>query len=171
MNLNELTDRLQKLYSKESVANIAGKIKTKQDTKLLISLLNNPDHKLANRAAWVLSHSYDLGNKNIIFFNDSLIEILLNSKLDSVKRNILRCFQEEVIPEKYESAFFDFCTKSILNPNEKVAAKVFSVSCLFQLVKKYPELKDEFKLVCHEILPTASAGLKNRILKVLKKLN
>lgn len=169
MDKKALQNKLMQLYSKDSVANIAKSITTLKTTEALISLLKHDDITVAKKAAWVMSHAYDLKNKFIIRFKKELLLILFTTENDAIKRNILRTFQFEDLLIEYEAQFFDFGITLLLNPHEKVASKAFALSSLTKICKKYPELSIEFKAVCESCLNDASSGLRNRLLKTLKE--
>ena len=64
----------------------------------------------------------------------------------------------------------DICFKYLGSPKEALAVKVFSMSVLGNLAKKYPEIKSELKLIIEDQLPEQTAGFKSRAKKVLDQL-
>lgn len=162
---------LDKLYSsKKSVSVLANKINSEQLNNVIVELLSHPNVKLANRAAWVFSHSYDLKKESYVEYREVLLETLFDTNSDAIKRNILRYFQFEEVPENYESEMFDYCLSCLNSPKEKIAARANSVRVLENLCAKYPELKSEFMVVLEGAQKEASSGLENRILKAIRQL-
>ncbi len=64
----------------------------------------------------------------------------------------------------------DICFKYLEFPDEALAVKVFSMTVLGNLAKKYPEIKPELKLLIEDQLPHQTAGFKSRAKKILKQL-
>jgi hypothetical protein len=89
---------------------------------------------------------------------------------DAVKRCIIGILQDADIPEVEEGILADRCFQFLNSAKETIAVKVFSMTVLFRIVKKYPELKMELKESIQSQLPFGSAGFKNRGQKVLKAL-
>ena len=86
---------------------------------------------------------------------------------DAVKRNTMRLLQDIAIPEKYEGEIMDIAFKYVASPNEAVAVKVFSLTVLGNLAKKYPEIIPEFILLIEAQLPHQSAAFRSRAKKLL----
>ncbi|HMK05536.1 MAG TPA: hypothetical protein VK489_15150 [Ferruginibacter sp.] len=72
------------------------------------------------------------------------------------------------IPEKYHGEIMDICFKYLESPTEALAVKVFSMSVLGKLAKKYPEIMQELKLLIEDQLPRQTAGFRSRAKKILK---
>ena len=97
--------------------------------------------------------------------------LLLEPKTEvGVLRNIVRMLQFVNIPEELLGLAFEKCYHLVALRETPVAVKSFSISILFNICKKEPELKNEVADLVQMQLPGASAGLKNRSLKVLKGL-
>ncbi len=128
------------------------------------------DYRLAQRAAWPIGV---IGIKNPNRILPYLKDALLNAKHkhDAVKRNTIRILSEfKEIPISIESEAMNVCFDLLAKPKEAIAIKVFSMTVLFTLSKKYPEIQPELKILIEEQIPTGSAGFKNRGQKILKKL-
>ena len=99
-----------------------------------------------------------------------ILENLQNPVHDAVKRNTIRIIQSMDIPEELLGLTAELCFKFLNSGTEPVAIKAFSMTVLFNIVKKYPELKDELKMSIEDLLPYGSAGFKSRGRKILKSL-
>ena len=75
------------------------------------------------------------------------------------------------IPEEIEGEAAEQLFEWLLDPKVKVAPKVFAMSALADLAKKYPELAFELRTIIEEQMPEGSAGYKSRGRKVLKQLD
>jgi hypothetical protein len=91
---------------------------------------------------------------------------------DAIKRNVVRLLQFIEIPKKLHGDVMNVCFDFLLNPQEAIAIRVFSMTVLHNLSKNYPEIKQELKAVLENALEheKASAGFKNRALKILKAI-
>jgi len=115
-----------------------------------------------------------IGEKKPILIQPYLVRMVkhLHSKpIDGVKRNTLRTFQFNTIPEEIEGELFDLCLDYLISISEPVAIKAFSMTVVRKICERYPELTQEtipiFERLAEE---TDSAGLKNRGGKELMKL-
>ena len=56
------------------------------------------------------------------------------------------------------------------SPNEPIAVKAFSMTVIFNLSKKYPDIVPELKASIEYLMPNASAGIKSRSNKILRAI-
>lgn len=97
--------------------------------------------------------------------------LLLEPKTEvGVLRNIVRMLQFVEIPEELLGLTFDKCYNLVALRETPTAVKSFSISILYNICKKEPELKNEVTDLVQMQISGASSGLKNRSLKVLKGL-
>ena len=140
--------------------------------KELIEIIITNESPYAEKAAWAMNHCYEDGTD---FFDDYYSEftqiIADESYSDSIKRNIVRVLQFKNIPQEYQASIIDSCFNLLTNKKSAVAVKAFSLGVLENMVKLYPELKNELVASIENLLPNASSGLKNRGQKILKRLN
>lgn len=98
--------------------------------------------------------------------------LLLESKTEiGITRNIVRMLQFIDIPEELLGLAFDKCYHLAALRETPTAVKSFSISILYNICKKEPDLKNEVTELVQMQLLGASSGLKNRSLKVLKALD
>jgi len=166
-----LQKELFKDYSKPHTAWVAKKIGPNQEAfDELIELMLGDDIKVAQRAAWVFSHCLD----EYPWLIEKHLEILINNLATTsnvaVKRNTVRILQFVDIPEELLGITADICFSILNSSKETIAVKAHSMIILFNIVKKYPEMKEELKVSIEEQLPFASAGIKNRGQKILKAI-
>ena len=137
----------------------------------LFNLFLNDEYRVVQRAAWPVSNSVIAHPAFINKHWSKLIRNLEKPDLhNAVKRNSIRLMQDIEIPEKYHGEIMNICFKYLESPTEALAVKVFSMSVLGDLAKKYPEIKSELKLLIEDQLPHQTAGFKSRAKKILKKL-
>lgn len=138
----------------------------------LIELVVNYECPISEKAAWAMNHCFEEGTGYFQDFFEELTPIIGDPKYsDSVKRNIVRVFQFVEIPEEYQSSIIDSCFELVGNKKTAIAVKAFALGVLENMVKLYPELKNELISAIELILPTASSGLKNRGQHILKRLS
>jgi len=127
--------------------------------------------RITQRAAWPMS---DIAKKHpkLLFKYYPLLIDLLNqpNKHNAINRNILRAFQFVEIPEEHEGNVLDISFKLLNSTSEPVAVKAFSMTVIYNLTKKYPEIKQELKASIEALIPDGSAGIKSRGGKILKAI-
>jgi len=168
MNLKE---EILEDFSKQYVVYLAKKIGANQELfdELMILFLGK-DYRITQRAAWILSHCFDenpwLINKHLKVMIDNL-----KKQVDvAVKRNTVKVLQHVDIPDDLLGDLAEICFGYLNSGKEAVAVKAHSMTILFNIVKKFPELKDELKLSIEDQMPYESAGFKARGRKILKAL-
>ena len=134
----------------------------KEQFAILMDLFFDKDYRVAQRAAWVVSHCYD---QNPALVEPYLSKMVLNLGKEisiAVKRNTVRILQFIEIPEELMGDLADCCFKFLNDPKEPIAIKVFSMTIIWNISKVYPELQAELKMAIEDRLPYGSAGFKSR---------
>jgi hypothetical protein len=135
------------------------------DEILSLMLLNkNP---LSPRAAWVLEGSC---LKHPFLIQSHLGKIIRDLKTythPGTQRNVLKILSRSEIPEKWEGFITDVSFEWLSDPSRPVAIKMYCMVILTNMLTKYPELKDELRVVIENQLHTGSPGFKSRGRKVL----
>jgi len=138
----------------------------------LFDLFLNDEYRVVQRAAWPVSYCVE---DHPAFIKKHLAKLLknLNKKgiHDSVKRNSVRLLQHVDIPEKFHGRVMDICFQYVSSPTEAVAIKAFSLVILHKLSKKYPEIKNELKLVIEERMDYETAAFKTHAKRILKEFS
>lgn len=141
--------------------------------KILVeTMAGNLDQPIRDRASWALGY-IAIDNPNLLKYHwDVFVNLLVNKKTSGpIKRNLVRFMQEVEVPDKYQGKVTDRCFELVNDPQEDIAIRAFAMTVLGNMVDKYPELGCELKISIEELLPYASAGLKNRAEKILKKIH
>ncbi len=166
-----LRDDILQEYSKAQTVKIASQIGSNQESfDELIKLFLGNEYRVTQRAAWIVSHCADENPWLIDPHIESMLLNLQHTASDPVKRNTLRVLRYVDIPEDLMGLAAELCFKFLQSGKEPVAVKVHSMDILLNIVKKYPELKDELKFSIKDQMPFGSAGFKNRGGKILKAL-
>ena len=137
----------------------------------LFHLFLNDEPRVVQRAAWPLSYCA-MEHPELIRTNlPALVKNLHKPGIHpAVKRNSVRLLQEVPIPEDLHGEVMDTCFTYITSPDEPAAVKAFSLSILQNMLKTYPEIGSELKLVIEERWDYETAAFRSRAKKVLKKL-
>ncbi len=167
-----LREEILKEHSKQHTVYLAHKIGPNQEAfdKLMVLFLGN-EYRVTQRAAWLVSHCVDAHPGLLKKHLKSMIENLEKPVHVAVKRNTLRILQFIEIPEDLLGLTADICFKFLKSGKETIAVKVFAMTVLYNIVKKYPELKEELVISIEEQMPFGSAGFKGRGRKILKALS
>ena len=102
--------------------------------------------------------------------NQKQILNLKNPVIDAVKRNTIRTLQDIYIPDHLLGEATDILFNIMMDRNEPIANKVFTMTTLYNICKREPDLANELKIIIEDQMPYGSAGFKSRGLKTLKKL-
>jgi hypothetical protein len=169
----ELRIQLLKAHSKENCNIIVAWVGSNQKNfNELFALFMGNENRLVQMSSWPLSYCVE-ANPNLV--QKHIASLLKNIKRqaqhEAVKRHTLRMLQFVEIPKKYQGVVMNMCFDFIQNIAEKPTTKVFSLAILENLIKLYPEITDELRLILETQIPYESAGFKSRAKKMLSKLH
>lgn len=135
----------------------------------LVKIFLDDEYRVVQRAAWPLSNA-TAHHPNLI--QKHLPAIIAHLKTpgihNAVKRNVVRLLEGIEIPEPLEGTVMDTCFSYIADPKEAVAVKAFSLGILGKMMKTYPEIIPELKLLIEDRLPHETAAFASRAKKLLK---
>ena len=170
----KLRDELLREHSKANTEYLTNQIGTDQEAfDELIALMFNNEYRVAQRAAWVVGHCIEAHPWLVKKHLKPMIENLQNPVHDAIKRNTLRILQFVDIPEDLHGITAEICFSILNSAKSPIAFKAHAMSALLDIVKIYPELKEELKISIEEQMPFGSAGFISRgrrTLNALKKL-
>lgn len=139
--------------------------------ELMQCFLSN-EYRIAQRAAWSVSWAAQKNSELIQPYIKNLVEQLQSKDVhDAVIRNSVRILQQINIPEHLHGELMNSCFEFIESPLTPVAIKAFSLTTLFNLSKRYPEIKNELKLIIEERWNNETAAFKSRGKRILKQLD
>ena len=124
------------------------------------------------RGNWILHHVSDRNPEVFIPYLPRMVDQLSKTKTDAEMRFILRYLSKYTLPkdEETESYLIDFCFEKMMTPSAAQAPRVYSMSVLYRLVLRYPELVSELDESIEMVLEHANPGLKSRAKHVRKDL-
>lgn len=135
----------------------------------LMTLFFSKDIRTCQRSSWVVAHCVDRNPSLAKPYLSKIVKNLYNDVSDATKRNSVRILQFAEIPKKLWGETIEICFRYLMG-NEAIAIKVFSMTVLYNLSLKIPEISIELKVVIEDQLPYGSAGFQNRGKKILAKL-
>jgi hypothetical protein len=169
MNLER---EILKEHSKRQTLKIAHSIgNSKEKFSELINLFFNGSYILSQRSSWIVSHCADSHPELIRPYLDKMISRLGKPCHDAVIRNTLRIFQTAEIPERSCGSLSDQCFKILCSQEQPVAIRTFAMTVLYRITERYPELKNELKILIQDQMPYSSPAFTSRGKKILKNLD
>lgn len=167
-----LREEILKEHSKRKtdiIVRYVGDNQKKFDT--LVNLFLSDDPLVSQRAGWPLSY-IAIAHPHLMkkHFKDLLLNQKKRNLHNAVVRNTFRLMQFAEIPELLHGLTADMCFKYFNDRKQPVAIRCFSMTVLGNLVKIYPEMKNELMLSIEAQLPYAEAGFKSRARRILLEL-
>jgi hypothetical protein len=135
--------------------------------EILIELFLEDEYRVTQRLAWVIRFVH-LKNPHLLQPHfETLVAQLRKPVHDAVKRNVLGLFEDIKIPVELHDELVDICFNFLLNPQEAIVIRIFSMTILYQICQDIPELRNELKLIIEDNLEHGSAGFNHRGKKIL----
>lgn len=168
----DLREELLKEHSKSQTQQLAKWVGQDEDRFAeLMQLFMLNEYRVPQRAAWVVGHC---AAKYPHLINAYFPEMIANLKKpgihDAVKRNTIKIFQDMEIPEEHWGALLDICFGYLADPKVAVAIRVFSMTVIWNICKKEPDLMEELKLTIEDHLEYGTAGFKSRGKRILREI-
>ncbi|MEL6668433.1 MAG: hypothetical protein AAFO91_03735 [Bacteroidota bacterium] len=169
-----IRSRLAIAHSRKVADEVLGLVLQNQNLvrELLDCFYQTENIKITQRAAMVVG---DLGREKPYWLDDEhgkLIAYATRPPHPAVRRAITRYFSEYPadIHEDLEGLLLDLSLKLIVDENEPVTGRVFSMTTALKLCRKYPDIAPELKAAIESGMEHGSNGFKSRGRKVLKAL-
>ena len=137
----------------------------------LLRLFFANENLVTQRSAYVFLIISDRNRALFLPHLKNLVSNLANNIHDAVKRNTLRLLQELPVPENLEGTLANVCFDYLQSNKEPVAIKVFAMTILANLATKYPDLKNELKIIIDDLMQNGSSGIRSRGKKLLLALD
>lgn len=166
---NALKEQLMAVLSRKNIDLVTLYIEDNPNELLhLIELIISHENRAAMRAAWVLEKLIERRNINVLSCVNPIIEVLNDIPESGTRRIVAKILMLVPIAEENEGYVLDFCMNMLESPKEPVAVKANCMTVVFNLLPKYPELKDELYAIIEDQIPYNSVGFKSRF-NVLKR--
>jgi len=167
-----LESEILKEHSKHQSLKIAKWVgKDKNRFKELMQLFLHGEYRVTQRASWIISICAEQYPALIQPWLKQMLQKTQEPKVhDAVKRNVVKILQGIEVPKALTGMTADICFNLLADKNEPVAIRVFSMTVLYHLTQKEPDLKNELRLLIEENLHEEKAAFKSRGKKILKQL-
>ncbi|MCB0402809.1 MAG: hypothetical protein KDD41_12045 [Flavobacteriales bacterium] len=137
----------------------------------LMQLFAQGPVQITQRAAWCISVIAEKHPEHLHHYYELFIKLLKDkNNHPAVARNIFRALQFTEIPEKYQGKILTLAFDYLNDNSQPIAIRAFSMTVIFNLSEKYTDIVPELRASIEALLPDASAGLKNRGYKILKRI-
>ena len=132
----------------------------------------NGTKKERMRGCWILHHISDIRPELFYKKEREMIAQLDQMKTDAEARFILRYYSKYQLPrhDEREGRLLDFSFNTIVTPSQAAAPRVYAMSIVHRMVKKYPELASELAQSIEMACEHGTPGMKSRGGKILKDL-
>ena len=137
----------------------------------LMQLFFVDDWCLNQRASWPIPLIVERLPELIFPYVERLIKNLENPSHNAVVRNTVKLFQDIEIPEKFQGQVVNLCMALLADPKEPVANRVFSMTVIYNISKKWPELQNELRILIESQMESESPGFKSRGGKIIKEID
>lgn len=141
-------------------------------TASLFALLTDTDKRVADNAAWVLSHAKGPGRDYLLGRQQELIDAVMSARGATMRRLLLTILQKQQMDvEHIRTDFLDFCLAAIVDRRHPVAVRAQCVYIGYAICRPFAELRHELTMVL-DLLPAEelSPGLRHARRVVLDKI-
>ena len=136
----------------------------------LIEIIFANKEPISRRAAWPLRFIHERDQQLLATYLPIIIKQLPEVQSIAVQRNLLYILAYSDIPESCRGELLQYTSNLLLNTSTSVASLIYSLDIFDNIAKDEPDLQNELVLIIHQILPYASAGVKSKSMKTLKKI-
>lgn len=139
--------------------------------KELMKCFFTNEYRLAQRAAWSVSWAARKNPAMIKPYIKHVAEQITKPGVhNAVVRNSVRILEAIEIPKPIHGEVINACFSFIEKPATPAAIKAFSLTCLQNLSKYYPDVKQELKLIIEDRWQYETPAFKSRAKKILAGL-
>ncbi len=158
--------------SKKNIDNIVDSVHHHpEDFENIYQLMSDKEIKVSWRAIWtceklaILHPDWFAGKEN------ELIDKLLTSNHDGVKRILLSILHTISIPNPFPVNLLDYCFDKMFAPEETAGVQSLAIKMAYKLCRKEPDLLLELKMYFENVeLEYYSTAVRTSVKNILKKL-
>ena len=164
-----LSAAILQMHSKKQALSIADfGIKNKKNFQSLMDCFLSDNQPLAQKAAWSVGCATKKNHEFIIPYIKDLVNLLRKNNLHpAIVRNTVMILERIPIPKVYEGTVMHACFTLVASPQTAPAIKAYSLTILFHLSLKYPEIRSESQQVIENQWDDASPAFKSRGKRIL----
>lgn len=173
--MRELLELLNKHPSKAHMKMICGLLmKDEQLFPLVFEIIRQGDVQSAMRAAWLLSNLYDLEAEALLPYQQQMIQAVLATESDSVRRSLLRIIESGRLSHDQDDEqlgrLFDTCLRWMVSECHAIAVRCNAMQVLYRICLIEPDLAPEVILNIETLIAHGSAGFQSRGKKIIAAL-
>lgn len=140
----------------------------------LFGFIFDEDKRVAENAAWVLTHCRQKGTRRLCQHQDAVIEKVLNAESSTMQRLLLSLLLKQPFgKERIRTDFLDFCLSTIISSKHPVAVRVLCCYLSYKQCCHFPELMNELETTLHllesEQLTSGLSHSKKKVLAYIAK--
>ena len=132
--------------------------------------LKTADDPLKWRACWIFEEVCIQHNHIKYQYLEKVAKLYTKTSHESLQRMLGKILTSTNVPDDYESIILNTAFERFQDPQKAIAVRVHAMQIAFNLVKKYPDLKNELKSTIQHYYDTGSRGFKSRAGKLLAQL-
>jgi hypothetical protein len=137
----------------------------------LMQLMLTDEYRVAQRAAYPISYCVQKFPALIKpWFARMIKKMGDRAAHDAVRRNALRIFEQVDIPEKFCGQLYEISNTYLHDLKEPIAVRAFSITTMYNIAKKYPDLLAEVKHHAESLLHCGIPALESRSRNMLKEI-
>lgn len=169
----DIRAELERGHSKEISLRIADHIGADPDRfAVLMRCLLRDAPRIVQRAAWPLGMVCEAHPELATPWISKMLDLLDEHVHEAVHRNIVRTFQFCALPKKHHGRLTEAMFAWIADARKPIAPRASAITVAVRLVKLYPELAAELRLLLEDALRVdPGPAIRSRATKVLKELS
>lgn len=135
----------------------------------LFGFIFDENKRIAENAAWVLTHCKEKGIRRLCQYQDAVIEKVLNTESSTMQRLLLSLLLKQPFEkERIRTDFLDFCLSTITSSRHSVAVRALCCYLSYKQCCHFPELMNELESTLHLLeSEQLTSGLRHSKKKVL----
>ena len=146
-------------------------IQNKEHLKNMLELCLTVKYPFPQYSSWLLSHVGENHLNELLPYHHQIIDVFLNCTEFSTQRNLANTILKLPETNYRDGEMLEYLFQFLLNSETKVALKAYAMYLLIPLVKPYPELIRELKLVLDARLEFESKAFSGAVKKVVRMLD
>ena len=171
VNSDTIGELFHSRMSKKEAILVAGLFVQKpEQIAELLDFLRSDEPVSTPQASWILGTIWETEPSLIADYQQDMIQIVLNTQFDSVRRNLQRIIEYFPIPEDDLGTLFDRCLSWYISENNAPAVRVNALQVLYRISCAEPLLTGEVIAQIEMMDDYGSPALKARSRMVLKKM-
>ncbi|MBK1877098.1 hypothetical protein [Pelagicoccus mobilis] len=163
----QLEDILVNAYSNEMKAYLKAH---PEDFPQAIDLAVGDRERYSWRAAWLLGNCMEKDDERVRDSLDRLIAAM-SEKPDGHWRELMKIVAQMNLNDEQEGRLFDMAMQQWLDPDKQGSVRWKAFQFIAAMVRKYPELADEVKLILRpDLIDPLSPGIRRSVSREAKKI-